>query len=134
MTNRGTTSRQQRRMVARILMSQAVLALVIGALCWWLISPLWGQSALLGSLVYLLPALYQARQVLSQKHSNNIRATLRELYKSEIWKMALTMVLFGLVFTLVKPIEPFPLFGAFIVMQLLAWLAPIAQNQKLFRT
>jgi len=134
MTNRGTTSRQQRRAITQILIAQAMLALIISALCWWLKSPVWGYSALLGGLVYLLPALYQAKQVLSHNRSNNIRAILRELYKSEIWKMALITVLFGVVFTSVKPLEPFPLFGVFIVMQLIAWLAPIVQNQKLYRT
>ena len=134
MTNRGTATRQQRRGITRILLAQALLTIVISSLCWWLRSPLWGYSALLGGLVYLLPALYQAKQVLTHNHSNNIRATLRELYKSEIWKMALTTVLFGVVFTLVKDVEPFPLFGVFILMQLTAWLAPIVQNQKLYRT
>ncbi|HEY5717761.1 MAG TPA: ATP synthase subunit I [Motiliproteus sp.] len=134
MTNRGTSTRQQRRAITRILLAQTLFTVTLGGLCWWLKSPAWGYSALLGGLIYLVPSLYQAKQVLTHNHSNNIRATLRELYKSEIWKMALTAVLFGVVFTLVKPIEPFPLFGVFIVMQLIAWLAPIVQNQQFFRT
>ncbi len=133
MTNRGTTSRRQRSIIQRMLAAQILLTVVVSLLAGGLKGMAWGYSALLGGLVYLLPALYQAKQVLSHNHSNNIRAILRELYKSEIWKMALTMVLFGLVFTLVKPIEPFPLFGVFIVLQLSAWLAPIVQNQKLYR-
>ncbi len=130
---RGKTTRRQARLIQRILAVQVLLTLSISAAIAVLKGAVPGYSALLGGLIYLLPNLYQAKQVLTARHSDNVRQTLRDLYKSEIWKMALTMVLFGTVFTLVEPVEPFSLFGVFILMQVIAWAAPVIQNQQFLR-
>ncbi|MEH6648824.1 MAG: ATP synthase subunit I [Motiliproteus sp.] len=114
-------------------MSQIVLTLILSTVAWLSAGFIAGYSALLGGLIYLIPFAYQARRVLLSDPNAGLRQSVRDLYKSEIWKMALTMVSFGTVFVLVKPIEPFSLFGAFILLQLSSWLAPLLQNHKLFK-
>ncbi|MFT6915273.1 MAG: ATP synthase protein I [Motiliproteus sp.] len=131
--NKGTTTQTERRQFRILILSQSVVTLVVSLIVWLSTEKVAGYSALLGGSIYLIPYIYQASRVLTSSAGSNIRQTVRDLYKSEIWKMALTLVLFGLVFTLVKPLEPFSLFGVFILMQLISWLAPLLLNHLLFK-
>lgn len=131
--NKGTTTQTQRKQFRTLILSQLIVALTVSLVVWLSSGTVTGYSALLGGSIYLIPYMYQASRVLTTSAGTNLRQSVRELYKSEIWKMALTMVLFGLVFTLVKPLEPFSLFGVFILMQLISWLAPLLLNHTLFK-
>ncbi|MFT5722798.1 MAG: ATP synthase protein I [Motiliproteus sp.] len=131
--NKGRTTEVQRRQFGILILSQSVVTLVVSLVVWLCTERIAGYSALLGGSIYLIPYIYQASRLLTSRAGSNLRQTVRELYKSEIWKMALTLVLFGLVFTLVKPLEPFSLFGVFILMQLMSWLAPLLLNHLLFK-
>lgn len=130
----GGATQQQHRQVKALIRWQIVLLMAVSTVVWFTAGKVAGYSALLGGLIYLIPFMYQAHRVLRTKPSDSLRRNVRELYKSEIWKMALTMVAFGLVFSLVRPLEPFSLFGVFVLMQLIAWLAPLLQNRTLFKT
>lgn len=129
--NKGTTTRTQRHQIMTLILSQFALTVTVSAVTWLFAGTVAGYSALLGGLIFLIPFMYQARRVLRHDPQAGLRQSVRELYKSEIWKMALVMVLFGTVFSLVRPLEPFSLFGVFVLMQLISWLAPLIQNQKL---
>ncbi|WP_421867766.1 ATP synthase subunit I [Motiliproteus sp.] len=131
--NKGLTTQKQRTQIRALMLSQIVLTVIASAIIWLSAGTVAGYSALLGGLIYLIPFMYQAQRVLKADPRTGLRQSVRELYKSEIWKMALTMVLFGSVFSLVRPLEPFSLFGVFILMQLISWLAPLLQNQKLLK-
>ena len=131
--NKGITTHIQRSQITTLIVSQIVLTLTVSTVTWLSAGTVAGYSALLGGLIYLIPFTYQARRVLLSDPNAGLRQSVRDLYKSEIWKMALTMVSFGTVFVLVKPLEPFSLFGVFILMQLSSWLAPLLQNHKLFK-
>jgi ATP synthase protein I len=122
---RGSTTSKNRKLIQRLLLVQVGLTLLITALLWLLKDWVTAYSALLGGMIYLIPSLYQARKVFAPVESSNIRQILRDLYKSEIWKMALTIVLFGVVFSSVRPIEPFSIFSVFILMQVMAWFTPL---------
>ncbi len=124
---RGRTTSKNRKLIQRTLIIQVSLTFLTAAVVLLTAGQVAAYSALLGGLIYLVPNLYQVKQVFSTSDSNNIRQILRDLYKSEIWKMALTIVLFGVVFSTVKPIEPFSIFGVFILMQLVAWITPLSQ-------
>ncbi|MCW8886324.1 MAG: ATP synthase subunit I [Motiliproteus sp.] len=126
---KGRTTSRNHKLIQQMLLIQMVATLVISGVLYPLAGMVNAYSALLGGLIYLIPSLYQAKKIFSSNNSNNIRVILRDLYKSEIWKMALTIVLFGIVFSSVKPIEPFPIFGVFILMQLIAWITPLLLNK-----
>ncbi len=131
--NKGTIILKQRKQFQALMLLQLVIAVVTSLVLWLSSDRVAGYSALLGGSIYLIPYMYQASRVLMTHTHNSLRQSIWVLYKSEIWKMALTMVLFGLVFTLVKPLEPFSLFGVFILMQLISWLAPLMLNRTLFK-
>ncbi len=129
----GRNTRKTYQLVLYMLAGQIVTTLLISSFLMVVSGRIAACSALLGGLIFILPSLYQARQVLNKDRPGSVSSTLRDLYKSEIWKMALTMAGFGVAFVLVKPIEPFSLFGVFILMQLSAWLTPLIQNHTLFK-
>lgn len=131
--NKGMTNHRQRKQFQTLVLVQVAVVVTVSLLVWLTSGTTTGYSALLGGLIYLIPYIYQASRVLKASTGISLKQSVQELYKSEIWKMALTMVLFGLVFTLVKPLEPFSLFGVFILMQLISWLAPLMQNHTLFK-
>ncbi len=131
--NRGIEIHQQRNQIATLILSQTLLTLAAGMVAWLSAGTVAGYSALLGGLIYLIPFTYQASRVLISDPNAGVQQSVWVLYKSEIWKMALTMVSFGTVFVLVKPLEPFSLFGVFILMQLSAWLTPLIQNCTIFK-
>jgi ATP synthase protein I len=128
---KGKTTDKQRQQIIIIIISQISLAFLISGLLWLWEGSSHAYSGLLGGMAYLLPNIYQAKKILLQRRFENISKTLLSLYKSEIWKIALTMLLFAMIFSLVRPIEPFSLFGVFILMQMTAWVAPLIQNQQL---
>ncbi len=130
---RGNTSEKSISKIYRTLLIQLLLTLALSALL-TLFSGVRGYSALLGGMIYLLPTYYFARRMLNQQHEDDVRQALGSFYKSEIWKMVLTAVLFGVVFTTVKPLDPFSLFGAFVLMQLSFVFAPLIQNSKIFKS
>ncbi|MEH6470388.1 MAG: ATP synthase subunit I [Halopseudomonas sp.] len=131
--NKGLTTHKQRDQFRTLILLQIALAVTVSTVVWLSAGTVAGYSALLGGLIYLIPYIYQASKVLKSSANSSLRQSVRELYKSEIWKMALTMVMFGVVFSLVKPLQPFSLFGVFILMQLMSWLAPLMQNHTLFK-
>tara|TARA_R110002095_G_scaffold85214_1_gene74109 strand:+ start:7288 stop:7710 length:423 start_codon:yes stop_codon:yes gene_type:complete len=131
--NKGMTNHRQQKQFQTLVLVQVAVVVTVSLLVWLTSGTTTGYSALLGGLIYLIPYIYQASRVLKASTGISLKQSVQELYKSEIWKMALTMVLFGLVFTLVKPLEPFSLFGVFILMQLISWLAPLMQNHTLFK-
>lgn len=122
---RGRTTSRHLQQLRRVFLIQCLLTLLSLGLLYLSVGLVSAYSGLLGGLVYLLPTAYQLRHIFVPDNSNNIGQTLRGLYKSEIWKMALTATGFAVVFSTVKPIEPFSLFGVFVLLQLTAWLAGI---------
>ncbi|NVK40824.1 MAG: ATP synthase subunit I [Oceanospirillaceae bacterium] len=125
MQNRGETHRLSTplRRVLGILLLQSAIALVLCALLLLFAGRVEAWSALLGSLIYLVPNLYFASRTLSRQHGLSGPKVLAAMYIGQIWKMALAILGFSLVFVLVKPLSPFSLFGAFILQQILGWIA-----------
>gem|GEM_PF-1659348 len=78
-----------------------------------------GYSFLLGGLVYLIPTTLQARRHFSAKSDVTAYAALAQMYAGQIWKTALTVVLFALVFVLIEELSVFSIFASLILMQIL---------------
>ena len=127
---RGRTTSKNRAVMQQVLLIQSLMALLVAGMLYLYQDVVSAYSALLGGFIYLLPSLYQVRKVFSPASSNNIHQVLGDLYKSEIWKMALTIVLFGVVFSMVRPIDSFSILGVFIMMQITAWLVPLLMRHR----
>lgn len=124
-SNQGQTTSRHHQRLRRVLILQLLLSLVSLCLLYLSVGMVSAYSGLLGGLIYLIPTALQLRHIFVPDNSNNIGQTLAGLYKSEIWKVALTATLFAVVFSTVNTLEPFSLFGVFVLLQITAWLAGI---------
>jgi ATP synthase protein I len=99
----------------KVLAGQFGLGAVLAAVFWGTLGTVAGYSALLGSLITFLPNAFLAARLGAPRRSPGAKALLRAAYIGEIGKLALTVLLFSIVFVTVRPLAAGPLFAAFIV-------------------
>lgn len=128
----GIHSRRTRKQIFRIFLIQALVTLTVGLI----LSPLGlveAYSALLGGGLYLLPNIYFAHRALQFREKQSARMALTEMYVSQIWKMAISAIGFAIVFVMIQPLNPFSLFGTFILIQILGWIAQMKLNNRFLK-
>ena len=81
-------------------------------------------SALLGGLVYIIPAWCFAAKLFQHGGARAANKIVRAFYVGEALKLMLTAVLFALVLIFIR-ISALAFFSAYIIMQLAFWLAPL---------
>lgn len=86
-------------------------------------------SAVLGGLCSTVPNAYFVRQAFRYRGARSARLITYSFYRGEAGKLLLTAAAFTLVFTLVKPLNPIALFGAFILVQTVHWFTPVLVRQ-----
>jgi len=102
--------------IARVLMWQLLVGLGLAVVLGSLFGNVAGYSALLGSLACVLPnAFLGLRLVVPRRDPGQLK---RAAWVGEMGKLTLTIVIFTLVFTLVKPLNAAALFAGFIASQL----------------
>lgn len=82
-------------------------------------------SALMGGICCSLPNAFLVWKAFRYRGARAAKQIATAFYQGEAGKFILTIVAFVLVFTLVKPIEPLALFGAFAVVQSIHWFTPL---------
>ncbi len=102
----------------KLLVAQVGVGAVLAVAIWSLFGGVAGYSAALGSLVCALPNAFLALRLAVPRRDPGAKALVRAAYLGELGKLALTVMLFVLVFTLVKPLSAAALFAAFIATQL----------------
>ncbi len=102
----------------KMLVGQVGVGTVLAASLWSIGGNVAGYSALLGSLVAVVPNAFLALRLALPRRDPGAHALLRAAYIGELGKLAFTVLLFSLVFTLVKPLSAAALFVAFIATQL----------------
>ena len=107
--------------IPRVLMWQFVVGAVLSAVLWGVFGRVAGYSALLGGLTALVPNLFLALRIMAPRRDPGAKALLRAAWIGEAGKLALTVLLFVLVFTQVRPLSAAALFAGFIVTQLVAF-------------
>lgn len=101
---------------------QCAVALVMVAIAWgWAGMPA-AMSVLLSCVVSLIPALYFAFRFLRPRGSRQARQYVSNLYRAQVGKMTLTMVLFAIVFVKWPPSHPILFFSAYAVTTCVPWL------------
>ena len=93
----------------------AVLAVAIGVVFGWVA----GYSALLGSLTSVLPNAFLGLRIMAPRRDPG--ALKRAAWTGEAGKLALTVLMFTLVFTQVEPLSAAAVFAGFIVTQLVVF-------------
>ena len=77
-----------------------------------------GYSALLGCLVSALPNAFLALRLGVQRPDRGAKSLVRAAYIGELGKLALTVLLFSIVFAAVRPLAAVPFFATFVVTAL----------------
>ena len=87
-------------------------------------------SAFVGGLCCGIPNAFLIWKAFQYRGASAAKAIVSSFYLGEIGKFVLTILAFVLVFTLIKPVEPWALFGAFFVVQSINWLTPLLVKQR----
>jgi ATP synthase protein I len=107
--------------VPRIIMWQFLVGTALAAVLLGVFGKVVGYSAMLGSLVAVIPNAFLALRLMAPRRDPGAQALIRAAWIGEIGKLALTVLFFTLVFTLVRPLSAAALFAGFIVTQLVAF-------------
>jgi len=105
--------------IPRLLGLQFVVGAALAAALWGVYGSVAGYSALLGSLACVVPNAFLGLRLMAPRR--DAEALLRAAWIGELVKLALTVLIFTLVFTQVRPLSPAALFAGFIVTQLMAF-------------
>jgi len=113
--------------IARVLMWQLLVGLGLAAILWGVFGNVVGYSALLGSLICVVPnAFLGLRLVVPRRDPGALRSAA---WIGELGKLALTVLFFTLVFTQVKPLSAAALFAGFIATQLVVFSGFLMQSE-----
>jgi ATP synthase protein I len=117
-------------MVARVLLAQLVLSVVLAMLFWGTDGRVSGYSALLGGLTCVIPNAFLALRLAAPRRDPGAGALVRAAYIGELGKLALTVLMFTMVFTLVRPLAAGALFAGFIAAQLVTFSGFLMRDRK----
>jgi ATP synthase protein I len=107
--------------VGKVLLAQLGLSVVLATLFWGINGTVAGYSALLGGLTCVIPNAFLALRLVVPRRDPGPGALVRAAYIGEIGKLALTVLMFTIVFTLVRPLAAGALFAGFILSQLVTF-------------
>ena len=102
----------------KVLLTQVGLSALVAVCFWGLKSQVAGYSAMLGGLICVIPNAFLALRLTVPRADPSARSLMRAAYVGELGKLALTVILFIVVFSLVKPLAVGALFAGFIAGQL----------------
>ena len=115
--------------VAIILLGQLVTSAVLSMLFWGIGGRIAGYSALLGGLTCVIPNAFLALRLVAPRRDAGARSLVRAAYIGELGKFALTVLMFSLVFTLVRPIAAGPLFTGYVAATLVTFSGFLVGNR-----
>lgn len=112
----------------KVLAGQAAVGPALAAAFWLSGGSVPGYSALLGSLVCVVPNAFLAFRLALPRRS--AKALLRAAWAGEMGKLALTVLLFSLVLAAVRPLSGGPLLTGFIASQLMVLMGLWLQDEQ----
>ncbi len=104
-----------RRFLPLTLLAQVGVGLCLAVLVWFWQGGVAATSVVAGTLVAVIPNTFLAARLLGAR--NEARALLRSAWIGEIGKLLLTVLLFGVVFALLRPLSAAAVFTGFIAAQ-----------------
>jgi len=110
-------------------MWQFLVGVALAAVLWGVFGKIAGYSALLGSLVCVIPNAFLALRLVVPRRDPGAQALLNAAWIGEIGKLALTVLFFTLVFTLVRPLTGAALFAGFIAAQLVVFSGLLMRSE-----
>ncbi|MDF2418292.1 ATP synthase subunit I [Acinetobacter beijerinckii] len=121
-----------RRLAKALVFLQASMIPVATLLAWGLKDTTAALSAALGALVCWLAHCYFAWQSFRTAGARASKQVMLNMYRGMLGKFAIVIVGFILILSNVKPLSPVALFGGFILVQAMSWVAPfwVSRLQK----
>lgn len=104
--------------VIRVLLLQLGISMVVAMLYWGLTGNVSGYSAALGGLTCVIPNAFLALRLTVPRQDRGAGALMRAAWLGEAGKLALTIIMFIMIFSLVRPLSGGALFAGFIAAQL----------------
>ena len=117
-------------LAVRILLTQLVLSMALTLLFWGMDGNVAAYSALLGGLTCVVPNAFLALRLALPRRDQGAVALVRAAYIGELGKVALTVLMFGAVFLLVRPLAAGPLFAGFVGCQLATFAGFLDWNKR----
>jgi ATP synthase protein I len=111
-------------------MWQFLVGVALAAVIWGVFGKVAGYSALLGSLICVIPNAFLALRLVVPRRDPGAEALVGAAWIGEIGKLALTVLFFTLVFTLVSPLSAAALFAGFITTQLVVFSGLLMRNEQ----
>ena len=105
----------------KVLVAQIGIGAVLAAVLWGLYGHVAGYSALLGSLTCVIPNAFLALRLAVPRRDPGARDLIRAAYIGELGKLAITVLMFSIVFAAVRPLSVAALFAGFIAAQLMTF-------------
>tara|TARA_R110002096_G_scaffold17196_2_gene59453 strand:- start:36238 stop:36630 length:393 start_codon:yes stop_codon:yes gene_type:complete len=116
--------------IPRVLVAQFLVGVVLAAVIWGVFGKVAGYSALLGSLTAVIPNAFLALRLVVPRRDSGAQALVGAAWIGEIGKLALTVLFFSLVFTLVRPLNAAALFAGFIATQLVIFSGLLMRSKE----
>ena len=116
--------------VLKVLMAQIGSGAVLAAVLWGLHGHVAGYSALLGSLTCVIPNGFLALRLAAPRRDPGPKGLMRAAYVGELGKLGLTVLMFSIVFLLVRPLAVAALFAGFIVAQLMTFAGLLMRDTE----
>jgi ATP synthase protein I len=115
----------------KVLAAQTGIGVVLAAVLWGVYGQVAGVSALLGSATCILPNAFLALRLEAPRRSPGAKDLVRAAYIGEVGKLAITVLMFSIIFAAVRPLAVPALFAGFIAAQLMTFAGLLTrQNQK----
>lgn len=115
--------------VKRLLILQVLVSGIISFALFVFFSTKEAASAALGGIVAIIPIMIFARQLFYYQGARAARQIVNSFYKAEALKIALSIILFVLVFSMLE-INPLAFFFTYILVLMCYWFAPLIFANK----
>ncbi len=114
----------------KVLAVQIGLGAALAAALWGFVGEVAAYSALLGCLASVLPNSFLALRIAVSRRDPGAKSLVRAAYIGEIGKLALTVLLFSIVFVVVRPLAAAPFFAGFVVTTMVPLLGLLIRDEE----
>ena len=114
----------------KVLIWQIGVGAVLAAVLWGFFGSVAGYSALLGALTCVIPNAFLALRLAVPRRDPGARSLVRAAYLGELGKLAITVLMFSIVFVMVRPLSAAALFAGFVVAQLMTFAGLALRDER----
>jgi len=104
--------------------------LIVASVGLFFVDVVMAYSVLLGGLISILPNMYFARWAFRYSGARAASEVARSFYRGEAGKFVLTVVMFAVTFSAVRPLHIEAFFLAYVVMLAMNWLLGLRLSNR----